>query len=340
MPRREHGLRRQRERISEDVSCLVTGDMLRQPLEPTRGAGSSDYDAYTDSCIHDSWNEKNPPMKVRLLKVSRSPGISHVAGPSALLFHVYGIFFNGGSAARPSWLERPRALACVFHFPSEMFNGLTVEVNFRLAHDSAVTASVLLSMVEDRYKQIRTYRDHGLLLARYEGEEKPDEIIFKTWFVRPAKFRFEWVWKTESAVASKMLNSSQVVLNNESGAFSFDSNTGQFQHEESFRLSIAAATGVSLGAVHTVISLLLPDLGGSGILGLQQPVLSDLILNGERQFRLTGRCSDGSIQELFIGAEDLLIRRLNDIDKIETRSDIQIDRPIPADVFMAIPNDS
>lgn len=33
-------------------------------------------------------------------------------GPSKLLFHVYGAFFNGGSAARLFWPNRPRASAC------------------------------------------------------------------------------------------------------------------------------------------------------------------------------------------------------------------------------------
>jgi len=96
-----------------------------------------------------------------------------------------------------------------------------------------------------KYGNCQTYQD----LGRVEGGQ--GITTFKTYFVRPNKFRFDWIYEDRG---------SNSIWSDGLKVFSRHSSKGELEEEPDLSMAIAGATGVSQGTAHTVPTLLMPDL--------------------------------------------------------------------------------
>ncbi len=107
----------------------------------------------------------------------------------------------------------------------------------------------ILQKLLTRYASCSSYRDSG----RVQGSEQ-GQTTFRTFFLRPHKFRFEWTYVEPPLGYSFIWCDGNKV-------FSF--NLGEKKEENSLSNAIAAATGVLQGTAHTIPTLLLPELDAS-----------------------------------------------------------------------------
>jgi hypothetical protein len=111
-------------------------------------------------------------------------------------------------------------------------------------------AKTLFNHVLDKYKICKSYKDEGIVITTSTDESKqpPQEISFKTFFVRPNYFRFYWEdgYGTGNTVWFDGKNAHLYFL-------------GKLDDPEHLSAAIAGATGVSSGSAHTIPRLLMPD---------------------------------------------------------------------------------
>jgi len=83
-------------------------------------------------------------------------------------------------------------------------------------------------------------------------------------------------------------------------------------HWPDISMAIAAATGISGGAAHTIGGLLAPETGGWAFSDLRRPRLrSPKLVDGVPCYRVTGL--QGSVHvTVYVGIQDLLIRKFLD----------------------------
>lgn len=111
-------------------------------------------------------------------------------------------------------------------------------------------AKSLFVHVLDKYKTCKSYKDEGKVITTSTDESKqpPQEISFKTFFVRPMYFRFFW----EDGYG----DGNTVWCDGKKSHLYF---LGKMDDQEHLSAAIAGATGVSSGSAHTIPRLLMPD---------------------------------------------------------------------------------
>ncbi|MBX7256040.1 MAG: outer membrane lipoprotein-sorting protein [Candidatus Hydrogenedentes bacterium] len=195
------------------------------------------------------------------------------------------------------------------------------------------TASDVLAEMARVYETCQTYRDKGQATSVYadDGRERHDEMVFRTAFVRPDRFRFElrfrfdesarWrcciVWVSGEEVQTVDHNGPLAQLIQD--ALAKDATVPNSHKTDSFRMSlnmaIGAATGVSGGSAHIVPAMLLPELiGGARMTDLQNPrLLVSEMYERSYCYVVEGQTPNGSIKTLWIDQTSYLLR------KVETR---------------------
>jgi hypothetical protein len=198
----------------------------------------------------------------------------------------------------------------------------------------------ILAALAEVYATCGSYRDSGQVVTRFLdlGGRLTDTSVkpFRTAFVRPGRFRFEY---REEGQGDRCI----VWSHGEATRTWWDVTPGVEEHE-SLGVAVAGATGVSDESAHTVPALLLPDrvrgwrltdLAGVVSLGderldevtcyrLQGRYATDPALEERRReeiLRLTGqvieRCVDGPVT-LWIDRGTFLVRRIEDHAQFET----------------------
>jgi hypothetical protein len=174
--------------------------------------------------------------------------------------------------------------------------------------DEDAAAARLLHQVADAYKRAETYEDYGSVNSEFTGDHPfSTTTTFKTAFVRPNKFRFEFaesfgctptheiIW-TDSGPESTKVDSS----------LDPERNAG-----DSLSREIARATGVSSGSAHQVPRLLMPDILSGW--NLTEPesarIVGDETVDGESctQVHLRGR---GGPSDVWINKRTFLIEKI------------------------------
>jgi hypothetical protein len=114
-----------------------------------------------------------------------------------------------------------------------------------------VDAKSLFVHVLDKYKTCKTYQDEGEVITTSSDESKqpPQQITFKTFFVRPMYFRFFW----QDAYGD---DGNSVWCDGKKSHLYF---LGKMDEQEHLSAAIAGATGVSSGSAHTIPRILMPD---------------------------------------------------------------------------------
>lgn len=123
-------------------------------------------------------------------------------------------------------------------------------------------ADVLARMVEV-YRNCRSYRDTGVVRTVYldGASQRTQERPFKTAFVRPDSFRFEFTDSNPSGTLARY-----IVWQRGSDVRKWWDIQPGVQTLPSLNKGLAEATGVSGGSAHTIPSLLIPEaVSGRGL---------------------------------------------------------------------------
>jgi hypothetical protein len=147
----------------------------------------------------------------------------------------------------------------------------------------------ILDAMAEAYASCVYYRDTGSVVNRFVFQDseknKGSTTTFKTAFVRPDRFRFEFT-------AEAMGGGRYVVWSRGQRAWTwFDGDPGVEEHE-SLGLALAGATGISGGSAHTVPALLSPEqVSGRGLADGAAEVasLADEMRGGVTCYRLAIR---------------------------------------------------
>lgn len=202
-----------------------------------------------------------------------------------------------------------------------------------------MTAQDILIAMQAKYAAVQTYQDRGVVLTELPNEPEAHEMPFVTFFQRPERLRFEWT-SPHPYSGLRHLRTHCVIWCNDTGAFIYSDRDGSITAQESLMMAIAAATGVSGGAAHSVSSLLMPDVLGFTLPQLQRLTLQAGECDGVSCHRIGGYhpYGNGAFCEVFVGVHDLLIRRVcepgrNDVSTDQLRTDIRVDEVIDEQTF-------
>jgi outer membrane lipoprotein-sorting protein len=197
-----------------------------------------------------------------------------------------------------------------------------------------LTAQQILDRMATTYATCKSYRDAGVVtndfgLRAGAGATYPRHIDvkpFRTAFVRPERFRFEYDDPTPEKPYIVWANADAVLTwwYVKPGA----------DRQPSLSDAIASATGVSGGSAHTIPALLLPDrIGGRKLTAITDlKRLPDEAVEQIPCFKLDGKFANRPTTLWLEKANFLLVRMVQDtgLTICTTVYKAQIDREIPA----------
>jgi len=214
--------------------------------------------------------------------------------------------------------------------------------------------SVVIADMTKKYAECLSYQDSGVARILVHGKPSPHPRLFKTYFVRPAHFRFDWTetidmpeFRNDGSYKPRRLTGVNLVWSTPEGVHEYYdgalySNGGAIRPVEDLNLAVASATGVSLGAALTVPSLLTSKIHAFRLTELQSLVfLPDVKFEGVTCYHIQGKSmSPPETDELWIGKKDFLLRKLlstsgaSPDDPIEElHRNIRINGNIPFSIF-------
>ena len=172
----------------------------------------------------------------------------------------------------------------------------------------ALRASDILGRMANMYAECKTYCDTGVVKTVYM-EATGNRIVaspFKTAFVRPNRFRFEY---TEKA---SVRESRFIVWQSEKDVQLWPENPSIVQKPLSLGLAVSAATGVSGGSAQTVPALLLPkDVGGLRLTDLTDAKrVEDAMIDKVDCFRVEGKL--GILRTIWIDKKTFPVRQIDE----------------------------
>jgi hypothetical protein len=114
-------------------------------------------------------------------------------------------------------------------------------------------ASEILRRASKRYSECASYSDFGTVK---QSDNKNSIKYFRTYFVRPNKFRFEWIGYHPYFGKKGGENFYALWSDGERTFVSFDFQDNRVEEVENLRRAAAGASGISSGAVWTIYCLL------------------------------------------------------------------------------------
>lgn len=206
-----------------------------------------------------------------------------------------------------------------------------------------ITAQSIVEKMAAQYANASSYQDTGTVMyIKGEAIDQSKTVIrFKTYFVRPHFFRFEWM-ETSIVASDKSLS---VIWNDGKQTYEYYSwDDPAVEKEEDLSLGIAGATGISRGSAHTIPALLM-----KGISGIRLTEMTNLSILGEESFEgedcyiVRGYHPFNFPIDVWISKRDFLLRKTkepNDDDRsyeVEIHRDVKLNRKIPPELFKFIP---
>lgn len=189
----------------------------------------------------------------------------------------------------------------------------------------------------ERYTSMQSYQDCGAVRVYSRLLPLTIDLTFQTYFVRPDLFRFEWHSQSRLLRWSDGFRHYAAIWSNGDSVYTYW-NTRGLREERSLKSAVAGATGISHGSAHTVYRLLNNKVGGFTFTELQQlSKLHGQKFEGTPCHTIRGRHPRGGTYKLWIGKEDLLIRKVRSTSGIfiqeETRQEIRVNSLIPGTTF-------
>lgn len=171
-----------------------------------------------------------------------------------------------------------------------------------------LSAQHILARTATVYAHCTSYRDTGVVTIVYQESigRRTEERPFKTAFVRPDRFRFEYeetsflgakrryiVWRLAGRVRTW-----------------WDVKPG-IEEQKSLGSALSAATGVSGGSAHAIPTLLLPEeVGGRRVTEMTDPRrVADAKLGEANCYRVEGNYA-GRPMTVWVDQKTLLVRRI------------------------------
>ena len=184
------------------------------------------------------------------------------------------------------------------------------------------TARLLLDQMAEKYSRLVSYQDEGLVKTTFDEETggRIEKLPFKTSFKRPNLVRFEWTDYFLTKLGKK-----RVVWSNGKESFTYWE-PDRYEKEENLGLAIAGATGISSGSAHTVLRMLLgyEEIGGFTWTNLNNTsVLEETVFEEVVCYHIKGTHPGGVVYELWIGKNDLLLRKVRHETKDEGKVTIE-----------------
>jgi outer membrane lipoprotein-sorting protein len=205
-----------------------------------------------------------------------------------------------------------------------------------LQSQQALDADDIIRQMAAVYDTAKSYQDVGIV--QRSSSSQPDvfdlENSFTTFFVRPARLRFQW-----ADIQFREPQQSNIIWSDGKDVFSYSHLMG-LEKEESISMAVAGATGTSSGAAHTVTTLLMRDVSGFRITEMKGlTLLREENFEGTDCFVVRGNHPFGFPIDIWVGKNDFLLRKMrqqsgNDGDiEEEIRRDVKLDEAIPATEF-------
>lgn len=248
-----------------------------------------------------------------------------------------------------SFLTVTAILSLCFSCTSSSDSTAVQTISSQPSPQSELAASILKKS-GDKYATISSYQDSGIVETSGGSNKGKKQIQFKTYFVRPDMFRFEWI---DSSTGRPMTN---IVWYNGSETFSYQESSWQ-KLEKGRGLGLTAATANSEGAAQSIPRLLL-GFNGSALTELVELVLEReeqvdgepcYVIRGSQQVpevtydpypkvKKVGKYELAKV-ELWISKSDSMIRKLRtsisdtSVVQEENHRDIKINETIPDSIF-------
>jgi outer membrane lipoprotein-sorting protein len=170
------------------------------------------------------------------------------------------------------------------------------------------SAKEIIDRMAEVYAGCKSYRDSGLVKTLFvqKGGNRTVEKPFKTAFVRPGQFRFEYDEKGNP-------KSRFIIWSKGKEIRTWWDVTPGVESPESLDLALAAATGVSSSSAHTIPQLLLPHkVSGRSIKDIEGAKRGeDGKLEKVDCFRIDGKFGDHPVT-LWIEKTSFLVRRIDE----------------------------
>ena len=205
-----------------------------------------------------------------------------------------------------------------------------------MSESSGAGFSIIEALV-DRYRRLHSYRDEGVVL-------QPDsfpEVRFKTSFVAPELFRFEFS-TAHPFPGLRHRVTKHVVGSDGRRAYDFEVRPGRdgvLRIVSDVGMAVAGATGISSGAAHTIARLLIPSVGGLALTDLRDwRADGETVVDGQQCVRLVGIHPRGGAWEIAVDKALGLLRSVaHDIEEdgrqLQIRRSITVDDELDDDAF-------
>lgn len=205
-----------------------------------------------------------------------------------------------------------------------------------LGQSTDLNGEQIVAKMAKEYASAKSYQDNGIVQASSGVSNGPLEkiVAFKTYFVRPKRIRFEWIY-TDKYSDSNF----QIVWSDGKDTFTYWV-TDPVEKNPDLSSGIAGATGVSRGSGHTIPALLLEEISGFRMTEMTRlSLLREERFEDENCYVVEGFHPFGFPYHLWISKRDFLIRKLsrrnekNEILQEEIRRNVKLNVPIAADMF-------
>jgi hypothetical protein len=174
-------------------------------------------------------------------------------------------------------------------------------------------ADKLLSDVIENYRTTKSYRDHGTVIGyKDDGVTEDYRFEFKTAFVRPARFRFEWSEPWPRAGWPR-----RVVWSNGGETWTWWERRrakDEERRDADLDMAIAGATGISRASAHTIPAILMfGEISGRTLNDLAGTrVECEDVVNERAVWVITGVFADYIPMRVFVDKERLSVLRIEE----------------------------
>jgi len=190
------------------------------------------------------------------------------------------------------------------------------------------------------YRELRTYQDDGFVLVRGKGEEALQRTTFRTHFVRPSSFRFEFSSPHPYPPLAHIVTKCICGLDGSTAYLSIKhhDDAARVQDYEDIVMAVAGATGISHGSAYTIAQLLLDNFDEEPFELLDSAPDGDEVIEGSLCKLVRGKVPRAELDiALTIEPISLTIRKVMttfpEFTSCEIRRDIRLNEAIAASLF-------
>jgi hypothetical protein len=204
-------------------------------------------------------------------------------------------------------------------------------------------AQDLLHSMVDHYASMRSYSDHGIVIARSLLRDHVTSTRFSTLYQQPSFFRFAFVRPHPHTPLNEAVTQHVIGFDGSNAYQIFKRYSGDVEVKSVDKLesAVARATGISSGSAHTIAHLLFPKIGGLSFLELRDVRFNDdAIVDGAPCYTVAAEHPAGDSHfELHIEKSSVLLRasmwETEAFRFEESRMNIRVNEPIESTLFAA-----